>query len=57
MSRKQPRLDIDVQKRNRKTRREEGALKKVDKGTIVVKMGIVVCSHLLADFNIERRSQ
>jgi hypothetical protein len=38
MSRKRPRLDIDVQKRNRKTRREEGALEKVDKGTIVVKI-------------------
>jgi hypothetical protein len=39
MSRKRPRLDIDVQKRNRKTRREEGASEKVEEGTIVVKIG------------------
>jgi hypothetical protein len=30
---------MDVQKRNRKTRREEGALEEIDKGTIVIKIG------------------
>jgi hypothetical protein len=30
---------MDMQKRNRKTRREEGALEKIDEGTIVVKTG------------------
>ena len=39
MSRKRPRLNINVQKRNRKTRREEGALEKVKEGTIVIKIG------------------
>jgi len=43
-------------KRNRKTKREEGALEKINKGTIVVKIGKAVYSHLLANFNMERRS-